>query len=152
MHDPSLLRRATAFHGHLGPWLVLGLRAGRHAARALDADPFRLRALVRCPARTPYSCFIDGVQLGSGCTMGKRNVRHIRAGRVSVEFQRMVSTAPGLMSARSDTVSAAMRLELQPELWTELHMGSAPSRAETARLGRLLYRRPLHRLFLITRS
>jgi hypothetical protein len=56
------------------------------------------------------------------------------------------------MSARSDTVSAAIRLELQPELWTELHVGSATSRAETARLGRLLYRRPLHRLFLVTRS
>ncbi len=84
--------------------------------------------------------------------MGKRNIRHIRARRVSAEFQRMVSTAPGLMSAQSDTVSAAIRLELQPGLWTELHVGSTTSRTETARLGRLLYRRPLHRLFLVARS
>ena len=84
--------------------------------------------------------------------MGKRNIRHIRARRVSAEFQRMVHTTPGLMSKRSDTVSAAVRLELQPEMWTELHIGSTTSRDEVARLGRLLYRRPLHRLFFVTRS
>ncbi|MGQ9677899.1 MAG: formylmethanofuran dehydrogenase subunit E family protein [bacterium] len=72
----STLKQAERFHGHLGPWLILGLRAGRNARRRLRASPFELVALVESPAKPPVSCFIDGVQLGAGCTMGKGNIKH----------------------------------------------------------------------------
>lgn len=69
------LVRMREFHGHLGPYVVLGYRMGEAARRAL-ASPgyFGLRARVESPLAPPASCLIDGVQLGSGCTTGKRNL------------------------------------------------------------------------------
>jgi formylmethanofuran dehydrogenase subunit E len=71
----NLLRKAVEFHGHLGPYMVLGLRVGWLAKRRLQAGPFEMWAVVGCPARPPGSCFLDGVQVGSGCTVGKANLR-----------------------------------------------------------------------------
>lgn len=142
-----LLQQAAIFHGHLGPWLALGLRAGLRARRLVSADPFRLCARVRCPNRTPYTCFLDGIQFGSGCTLGKGNIRHIpAAGRghplravISAEFQDRERDRPGL------------RLELRPELRTELQLAPADTEAAVAKLGREIYARPLDRLFIETR-
>lgn len=62
------------FHGHLGPYVVLGYRMGRLARRELGEDPFELTAEVMAGPETPLSCLVDGVQLGSGCTLGKGNI------------------------------------------------------------------------------
>ncbi|MBN1167808.1 MAG: formylmethanofuran dehydrogenase subunit E family protein [Methanospirillaceae archaeon] len=62
------------FHGHLGPYIVLGYRIGRYALEVLGKDPFQLTAEVSCSGVTPQSCLADGVQLGSGCTLGKGNI------------------------------------------------------------------------------
>ena len=71
--DPELYIKT--FHGHLGPYLVLGYRMGRIALRELDSEGhFGLSVTVHSKLRPPASCLIDGVQLGSGCTLGKRNI------------------------------------------------------------------------------
>jgi len=70
------LGAAARFHGHLGPWLVLGLKAGEYARLRLRASAFELAATVWCAGEPPRSCFLDGIQLGSGCTLGKANLRH----------------------------------------------------------------------------
>ncbi len=63
------------FHGHLGPYVVLGHRMGRVALESLGAGGhFDVSARVRSVLQPPASCLIDGVQLGSGCTLGKRNI------------------------------------------------------------------------------
>jgi formylmethanofuran dehydrogenase subunit E len=63
------------FHGHVGPYVVLGFRAGMLARETLDSPGyFDLTAEAVCPLRTPTSCFLDGLQLGSGCTLGKRSL------------------------------------------------------------------------------
>lgn len=73
--DQELLDRLRAFHGHLGPFAMLGYRAGKLALRELGAPShFGIRARVLCPPRTPPSCFADGVQYGTGCTLGKGNI------------------------------------------------------------------------------
>jgi formylmethanofuran dehydrogenase subunit E len=36
---------------------------------------FGISAEVHSPLQTPSSCLIDGVQIGSGCTLGKRNIQ-----------------------------------------------------------------------------
>lgn len=64
----------AAFHGHLGPYLVVGYRIGKYAREHFCNDPFRLRAAVYCSGKPPESCIADGVQMGSGCTLGKRNI------------------------------------------------------------------------------
>ncbi|MEM2921792.1 MAG: thiamine-phosphate synthase family protein [Candidatus Bathyarchaeia archaeon] len=82
------MRWASGFHGHLGPFLVLGLRAGLIGVRYLGRDIHGLRALVETAASPPRSCFIDGVQFSSGCTLGKGNIEVRPGGNVSVTFQR----------------------------------------------------------------
>ncbi len=144
----DLLDRAAEFHGHLGPWLALGLRAGRRAARVLSANPFRLQAVVHCPDSTPYTCFLDGIQFGSGCTLGKGNIRHVPGTRAWVEFRRLEAKGGRCMSGTGTRLTGRLRLELLPGVWTELHLQRARTRAEVERQGRVLYRRPFSRLFL----
>jgi formylmethanofuran dehydrogenase subunit E len=64
----------AAFHGHLGPYIVLGYRIGRYAREYFCNDAFEMSAVVHCSGTPPQSCIVDGVQIGSGCTMGKRNI------------------------------------------------------------------------------
>jgi len=64
------------FHGHLGPWLALGIRIGQAGLRALNARPhFGIRVTVRCPQAPPPSCIVDGLQWGTGATYGKQNLK-----------------------------------------------------------------------------
>jgi hypothetical protein len=71
----DILARIEDFHGHLGPFVILGFRAGQAALRSLPAQGyFDLEARVWCGKTPPLSCFADGVQLGSGCTTGKGNL------------------------------------------------------------------------------
>lgn len=73
--DMTILR---AFHGHLGPYVVAGLRMGRLALRKLEAEPhWGIQCQVHCPDHTPQSCSIDGIQFATGCTMGKRNIHFV---------------------------------------------------------------------------
>ncbi|RJQ07391.1 MAG: hypothetical protein C4551_06755 [Bacillota bacterium] len=72
----ELLLRIEDFHGHLGPYVILGFRAGRLALDLLGAEGyFDLEATVHCGDEPPLSCFADGVQFGSGCTTGKGNLK-----------------------------------------------------------------------------
>jgi len=70
--DPLLL--LERFHGHLGPYVVLGYRMGRFARQALSVSPFELKAEVLTGNTRPLSCLADGIQVGSGCTLGKGNI------------------------------------------------------------------------------
>lgn len=70
----SLLERAAKFHGHLGPYLVLGLRMGVLAKNTLNVNPFEIRAEIHTEKRKPRSCIVDGIQFTSGCTLGKGNI------------------------------------------------------------------------------
>ncbi len=71
------LEDLAAFHGHLGPFLVIGYRMGRYAREVLCNDPFALSARVYCSGTPPETCIADGLQMGSGCTLGKKNIEII---------------------------------------------------------------------------
>lgn len=76
----------AAFHGHLGPYIVLGYRMGRYAICHFCNDPFQMKATVHCSGTPPQSCLADGIQIGSGCTLGKRNIEIIPAEEIKCEF------------------------------------------------------------------
>jgi formylmethanofuran dehydrogenase subunit E len=85
----DLLRIAVGFHGHLGPFLVLGLRMGILARRLLKPRGVHgLSAMVWTRRGPPQSCVIDGIQISSGCTMGKGNIKVKNARHVKVKFQK----------------------------------------------------------------
>jgi len=76
----------AAFHGHLGPYIVIGYRIGRYAREHFCNDPFELHATIYCTGKPPESCIVDGVQLGSGCTFGKRNIEIVQSPGLRCEF------------------------------------------------------------------
>ncbi|MFA4045041.1 MAG: hypothetical protein HZRFUVUK_001850 [Candidatus Fervidibacterota bacterium] len=77
---------ARAFHGHLGPFLALGMLIGAHAMKLLNARKyFGVKVIVHCPPKPPASCMLDGIQLSTGATYGKRNIELIPSDEIKVE-------------------------------------------------------------------
>jgi formylmethanofuran dehydrogenase subunit E len=84
----ELLLRAGEFHGHGGPFLVVGLRMGLRALRDLDACGWLdLRCRAHLRRSPPDSCVLDGIQVATGCTMGKMNMEVSEGEGVSAEFE-----------------------------------------------------------------
>ena len=72
----DLLARAVEFHRHLGPFLILGLRMGMISRSMLKAQNHTdLTAIMLVDPKPPVSCAVDGVQVASGCTLGKGTIR-----------------------------------------------------------------------------
>jgi len=70
------LEEAAALHGHLGPWLTIGYRAGERAVEVLKPQTeFDLRCVIKTPAKTPYTCALDGIQASTKCTLGKLSIK-----------------------------------------------------------------------------
>jgi len=89
--DPPWLRYAAQFHGHLGPWATAGTRLGMAARRAVAARGyFDIRVVCRGPfQRPPRSCFLDGLQVATGATWGKRNLQWTEADQIVVIAENM---------------------------------------------------------------
>ena len=69
------LKQIEKFHGHIGPYAVIGYRMGLVANKKLGSDPFLKKAVVFTGTNPPLSCIVDGIQISSGCTFGKGNIR-----------------------------------------------------------------------------
>jgi formylmethanofuran dehydrogenase subunit E len=69
---------AVNLHGHLGPFLVVGVRMAAVAKRVFNQDArgsLRLQVKVKVPFATPFSCAIDGIQAATHCTVGNQRLR-----------------------------------------------------------------------------
>lgn len=62
------------FHGHLGPYAVIGYRMGTLALELLKARGKELNVVVKTGMKPPLSCVIDGIQFTTPCTLGKGNI------------------------------------------------------------------------------
>jgi formylmethanofuran dehydrogenase subunit E len=74
----SLIKKAAGFHGHLGPFLVIGVRMGSLAKKILNVNAGennKFRVTARLPLLTPFSCVIDGIQATTQCTVGNQKLR-----------------------------------------------------------------------------
>lgn len=72
------IRNAEKFHGHLGPFLVIGVRMGTTVRKILQADTKKetmLEIVVSVPLVTPFSCVIDGIQVTTQCTIGNQKLK-----------------------------------------------------------------------------
>ena len=64
----GLLNQAESLHGHLCPFVGLGVKAGHYAMAALNRQNTGMEemvAIVEC-----NNCFTDGIQAVTGCTFG----------------------------------------------------------------------------------
>jgi len=84
-----ILRRAVDFHGHFGPFLVVGVRAGIIALRELrtSKENKSLQAVASLIYSVPYSCILDGIQLSTGCTIGNKRLRFEESPTFSVTIE-----------------------------------------------------------------
>jgi len=81
------LKEAVDFHGHLGPYLVLGVMAGELALKELECKKyFGLEVKVWGATERPKSCLIDGLQLSTGATFGKGNIHKFQGHIIEVEI------------------------------------------------------------------
>jgi formylmethanofuran dehydrogenase subunit E len=84
----ELYEKASEFHGHSGLFLATGLRMGLLALKKLDSKGwFDIQCKVRLSWSPPDSCVIDGLQVSTGCTMGKHNISVEERDGVSSEFE-----------------------------------------------------------------
>lgn len=74
-------------HGHKCPAMPMGLRVGAAAMNALGVDRAKdgqLLALVELGEDHCATCFADGVQMITGCTFGKGNIKKLHYGKWGV--------------------------------------------------------------------
>lgn len=75
LSDAELFHRLRQFHGHIGPYAVLGYRLGGWLLRRLGCGKyFGAHLTVAGPGTTPYTCLLDGLQVATGYTLGKGNL------------------------------------------------------------------------------
>ena len=82
----DILTRAASFHGHMGPFLIVGVRMGQLTLETLGVGSVQdqygsLSAVVETGVKPPMSCIIDGIQWSTGCTLGKGKIRVEDLGR-----------------------------------------------------------------------
>ena len=72
------------FHGHKCPAMPMGLRAGAAALNALGVErtgDSALLALVDLGEDHCATCYADGIQVITGCTFGKGNIKKTHKGK-----------------------------------------------------------------------
>jgi formylmethanofuran dehydrogenase subunit E len=65
------------YHGHVGPWNVLGWRIGQAALRELRSEwgKHELEVICYVPPQTPFTCLVDGLSVGTGNSQGRLDLR-----------------------------------------------------------------------------
>jgi formylmethanofuran dehydrogenase subunit E len=130
----EIVKGVVEFHGHLGPFLVLGLKAGLLANSLFGKDCFKTKAIVMTEPSPPNSCFVDGVQFVTGCTMGKCNIELKKGRGVSVLFSKE---------------NKKLRLRLKKEVLNYIRSISSEKASEEASL--CLLNRSTNELFEVER-
>jgi formylmethanofuran dehydrogenase subunit E len=119
-HD-EFLSRAIEFHGHLGPYLVLGLKAGIFANQTLGRDPMKTEAFIETKVTPPESCFADGIQFSTGCTFGKGNI-HLKEGAgLQVTFKK--NNQQLILKLKKEIIEEINSLPSKEEAWDNLAKG-----------------------------
>lgn len=135
--DPAWLKTTVQFHGHLGPWVVIGARFGMGGLQAVDAKGY-FDVEVTCAGpfdKPPRACFLDGLQIGAGTTLGKRTLSYTPAEQIVVRFKN--TTTGKTAELRPTTKLLEMLGAMQTRLMTDAakeenhsHGGRAPVAVE----------------------
>jgi len=137
------VREAVDFHGHLGPFLVIGVRMGLIGLRELKTirgDP-KLQATTIVKHAVPFSCIIDGIQVTTQCTVGNGKLKlKNKPETISAEFK--------LNKERQVTVT------LKPKKFEELKrsMPKSPRSYKNIQLAREVASSPEKELFTIEKK
>lgn len=127
MIDPkAFLEMGQAFHGHKCPAMPMGLRVGAAAMNRLGVERARdgqLIALVELGDDHCAHCFADGIQMITGCTYGKGNIRQLNYGKWGVTLVERVSGR----AVRVVPKTEAMLANKQSEFFTRYREKGIPA-------------------------
>lgn len=146
-YDEYLLRRAVEFHGHGGPFMVIGLRMGLLALEELNARGwFGIGCVAELNWAPPDSCILDGIQISTGCTMGKRNIR--------VEERSDVVSAAFTQGGHSVGIEVRKEIlaRVREEIEDDHDIDESEHEAENLRLMKDLADMPASHLFIVYKS
>lgn len=153
-NDPNWLKQAVQFHGHLGPWAAAGARLAIAARDAAGTKGyFDLEVIVEGPfAQPPKSCFLDGVQVATGATWGKRNIEWKPADQIVVRVRNLRTGAMAEARPSDELIKLATSFKPKPKV-----SGQSESTAEEERhdeeleaLARKIAHLPLEALGAVT--
>lgn len=98
----TLLAEATAYHGHLCPGQVLGVRLAVAGCRAVGVERPRSSKKLMVWVETDR-CAADAVQTVTGCKLGKRTLKHVDLGKLAATFLNTETGVAIRVSARADS-------------------------------------------------
>jgi len=78
------------FHGHDGPLLALGYRAGKLAVEELKPEGIMgMECTIETTNKKPFICVVDGVQTSTYCTFGKGILKFVDTNdeKVKISFR-----------------------------------------------------------------
>lgn len=138
-----LLDRAVEFHGHLGPFLVIGLRMGLIGLRELKAKngEEKMRVTSLLDYVVPFSCAVDGLQIATKCTIGNKKLRIENSSEIAAKFE----------LGKNKTVIVTLNSDFFDMLRKNLPSKSIHSE-ETQKLANLVVSTPEKRLFTISKG
>jgi len=113
-------------HGHKCPAMPMGLRVGAAAMNALSVERARdgeLLALVELGEDHCATCFADGVQMITGCTLGKGNIKKLHYGKWGVTLVQVATGRAVRVTPRAD----AMFANKQTEFFKEYRQKGVPA-------------------------
>jgi formylmethanofuran dehydrogenase subunit E len=83
----TILKQAESFHGHLGPFLVIGVRIGLVGKRRIDESSLgSAKVKASLPLRVPFSCVVDGIQVSTQCTIGNQRLSLENSEDICIDF------------------------------------------------------------------
>ena len=98
----ELLQEAVAFHGHLCPGQVLGVRMAMAGCRALGvAEPKGMHKNLVVFVEIDR-CATDAIQAVTGCSLGKRTLKHVDYGKMAATFVNVATGEALRVVARDD--------------------------------------------------
>ena len=104
------LKEAKKFHGHLGPYLVLGILAGEIALKKLRCRKyFSLKVRVWGATKKPKSCIIDGLQLSTGSTYGKGNIKKLNGRKIKIDFCNLANHKKIILELKDNFIQRLQR-------------------------------------------
>lgn len=98
----ELLEEAVAFHGHLCPGQVLGVRMAMAGCRALGIEEPKGMGKGLVVFVEIDRCAADALQAVTGCSLGKRTLKHLDYGKMAATFVRAPTGEAVRVVARDD--------------------------------------------------
>ena len=98
----ELLAEAVAFHGHLCPGQILGIRMTIAGCRVLGIDRPRTAGKRLVIIVEIDRCATDAIQVLTGVSLGKRNLRHMDYGKMAGTFVDVARNRAVRVVARDD--------------------------------------------------